>query len=373
MKFHEKLNDKLWDWSREKRRNGKTFYRLKPEVAKKLKEIAKAFIDFLEVPQDAVKDIVITGSSASFNYTPQSDLDLHLKIDYDKVHEDCPLVEGYLWALKTQFNQDHDITIYDIPVEVYAESVDGDTVHNGLYSLQQDKWIDEPKPIAPTDNDAAVQAKYEEIKEAADRVEDSEVAGKLLEKIYKMRKSGLNRFGEFGTENLAFKKLRDAGVMDKLRKMEKEQIDKQLSLESYIENKMNESISDINNKLHQFIENSNPDCSLISSVHKALDINEEATVIYKPNLIIKAYKMQQAWLKQFDDDTAPQIMLFVIEDNEIKDTKLVDKKGFYNYVPNSNEFYLDRIRDTEDVLIDYNLEPVQKLVDLWNDSVKWEG
>lgn len=98
----------------------------------------------------------------------------------------------------------------------------------------------------------------------------------------------------------------------------------------------------------------------------------KAQGIYKPRLILKAYKMQQEWSKQFDDDYPPQIMLFVIEEDEIKDTKLVDKKDFYSYVPNSNEYYLERIRDTEDVLTDYNLEPAQRLVDLWNDSVKWE-
>lgn len=224
MKFHDELNQKLF--------NGEE---LKPEVKDKLDEIASAFIEYLEVPSDAVKDAVLTGSSVSYNYTPHSDIDLHLKVDFDKVHEDCPIVQGYLWALKASFNKDHDISIYGVPVEVYAEPLDEDTVHNGLYSLWQDKWIDFPEKIAPTDNDDAVLAKYNEIKEAADRIEDSEVADELLSKIYEMRKAGLTEVGEFSTENLAFKKLRDAGVLDKLKKMKKEKIDKELSLESYSE------------------------------------------------------------------------------------------------------------------------------------------
>lgn len=224
MKFHDELNQKLF--------NGEE---LKPEVKDKLNEIANAFIEYLEVPSDAVKDAVLTGSSVSYNYTPHSDIDLHLKVDYDKVHEDCPIVQGYLWSLKASFNKDHDISIYGVPVEVYAEPLDEDTVHNGLYSLWQDKWIDFPEKIAPTDNDDAVLAKYNEIKEAADRIEDSEVANELLSKIYEMRKAGLTEVGEFSTENLAFKKLRDAGVLDKLKKMKKEKIDKELSLESYNE------------------------------------------------------------------------------------------------------------------------------------------
>lgn len=225
MKFHQQLNDKIW--------NIDTMEML-PEVKEKLEEIAEAFIEFLEIPTDAVLDKVITGSSASYNYNKYSDLDLHIIVDYDKVHEDCPLVNGYLNSLKKQFNDNHDITIHGVPVELYAEQKDQGTVHNGLYSLQTG-WIDKPQKIAPTDNDAAVEAKFNEIKELVDKCDDSEEATELLEKIYNMRKAGLAEAGEFCTENLAFKKLRNEGCMDKLRQIKKEQIDKQLSLESYNE------------------------------------------------------------------------------------------------------------------------------------------
>lgn len=231
MKFHDELNQKLFNKEE-----------LKPEVKEKLKEIAEAFIDYLEVNKDAIKDVVITGSSVSYNYTKYSDIDLHLKVDYDLIHEDCPIVEGYLWACKSTFNKDHDITIYGIPVEVYAESIEEDTVHNGLYSLWQDKWIDKPNKIPPTDNDSAVLSKYNELKEAVDRIQDSEVASELIDKIYQMRKAGLQEAGEFSTENLAFKKLRDEGIIERLREMKKQKIDKELSLESY-----NESDNDLTN------------------------------------------------------------------------------------------------------------------------------
>ena len=242
MKFHDELNQKLFNKEE-----------LKPEVKEKLKEIAEAFIDYLEVNKDAIKDVVITGSSVSYNYTKYSDIDLHLKVDYDLIHEDCPIVEGYLWACKSTFNKDHDITIYGIPVEVYAESIEEDTVHNGLYSLWQDKWIDKPNKIPPTDNDSAVLSKYNELKEAADRIQDSEVASELIDKIYQMRKAGLQEAGEFSTENLAFKKLRDEGIIERLREMKKQKIDKELSLESYneSEDKIKELL-DIFNYLPKF-------------------------------------------------------------------------------------------------------------------------
>ena len=126
--FHDTLNPKLWV-------NNK----LKPEVASKLIEIADAFIESMEVPRNAIKDIVITGSSASYNYTPHSDIDLHLIVDFDKVHKDCPIVGDYLISKKSEFNNNHDIYIYGVPVEVYAEATDNENVHNGLYSLK-DKY-----------------------------------------------------------------------------------------------------------------------------------------------------------------------------------------------------------------------------------------
>ena len=227
--YHDELNPKLWD-----------NMKLKPEVDDKLKEIAKAFIDYLDINNDAIEDIVITGSSAGYNYTPYSDLDLHLVVDYDKVHENCPIVEGFLWSMKAQFNKDHDISIYGIPVELYAEKAGQGTVHNGLYSISQNRWLDKPKKIVPPDNDAAVEAKYNELKEAAEKIEDSEVAKELLDKIYTMRKAGLAQGGELSTENLAFKKLRNDGTIEKLKQMEKEQIDKELSLEDFSEDPLDE-------------------------------------------------------------------------------------------------------------------------------------
>lgn len=225
MKFHDELNPKLWD----KDNN------LKQEVYDKLVEITEAFIEYLNVPEDSILDVRITGSSANYNYTPHSDLDLHVIVDYDKVHKDCPIVEGYLWSVKSQFNKEHDIYIYKIPVELYAEDSRVEAISNGCYSIMNDEWIKRPEKIPPTNNDAAVEAKYNELKEAVDRCDDSEEAQELQDKIYQMRKTGLTEAGELSTENLAFKKLRDAGCIDKLKQIKKQKIDKELTLETYNE------------------------------------------------------------------------------------------------------------------------------------------
>ena len=47
-----------------------------------------------------------------------------------------------------------------------------------------------------------------------------------------MRKSGLKNGGEFSSENIVFKKLRDADLIDRLRDYMYKERDKELSLES---------------------------------------------------------------------------------------------------------------------------------------------
>ena len=208
--------------------------KLKPEVEKKLKEIADAFIETMEIPVNSVKDIVITGSNVSYNYTEHSDIDLHILVDFNKVHKDCPIVGDYLLSKKSEFNQKRDIYIYGVPVEVYAESIDNENVHNGLYSLKAG-WVEFPKKLKPTDNDVAVNAKYKEYVEAAKGIKEGDLAEKLLDKIKRMRKAGLADGGEFSVENLVFKKLRDNGVIEKLMKVKNDEIDKKLSLEEAVQ------------------------------------------------------------------------------------------------------------------------------------------
>lgn len=333
MKFHDTLNKKIFDLETND---------LKPEVAAKLKEIANAFIEYLDINTNAIKDVVLTGSMVSYNYTQYSDIDLHLKVNFDEVHEDCPIVPGYLWEAKAAFNKNHDIYIYGIPVEVYAESIDEDTVHNGLYSLWQGKWIDMPEKIEPTDNDAAVEAKFNEFKAMADNLDDSEAAEGIIDKLYNMRKSGLAEVGEFSTENLAFKKVRDAGILDKLKALKKENVDKQLSLESL--NAVNECL---NKTLQTITENYKDN-------------------IYKLATIAEALYLEKQWYKELGlsgDERAPQIMLFIIQDKKnIDGTKLVDRDTFENYQAADNEYVLDMTRDTGYWETDYVLIPACDLV-----------
>lgn len=230
VKIHNTLNPKIWEQTKEKRLGGSTNYMLKPEVASKLRTIAQAFIGFLEIPNDAVKDIRLLGSSANYNYTKHSDIDLHIVVDFNKVHKDCPVVEGYLHAQKSLFNKEHDIFIYNIPVELYAESTKDKTASNGIYSLKENKWLSKPTKPKVEVEDLAIKSKFEELKRAIEETKSEEESQGLIDKLHRFRKAGLAEAGEFSVENIVYKKLRDAGLLDKLKANIKDEFDKKLSL-----------------------------------------------------------------------------------------------------------------------------------------------
>lgn len=218
--YSDDLNEKIWDGDR-----------LKSDVRRRLLKIAKLFADYLNVPNFKLIDVLLRGSLANYNYTRYSDLDLHLVTDYKDLN--CDIVEEFYKAKKTIWNDQHDITIYGYEVEAYVEDFDEVNVSEGTYSVLNDQWIKHPQHRPPKINSGAVLSKAHSLMHAIDTEiaqRDADELGKIFDKIKKMRKSGLDRSGEFSTENLAFKLLRNQGYIDKLARIKTAIQDKELSL-----------------------------------------------------------------------------------------------------------------------------------------------
>lgn len=219
-KFHKQLNPRLWQ-----------DYQLDPEVRYKLLKIAQEFIKYINVDDLDLEDITISGSNVSFNYTPQSDIDLHLVVDSSSP---CwPHLQELYMAKKSLFNDNHDITIEKQPVEVYVQDSQQPHFSNGIFSVLYNRWIKKPQPIMAKIDRTNVLDKYQDVKLQIEKVIDSndqEQMQKVQEKIRNMRQQGLQKHGEFGTENLVFKLLRRDGTMDRLWKKQQQVLDKQLSL-----------------------------------------------------------------------------------------------------------------------------------------------
>jgi hypothetical protein len=207
---------------------------LKPEVREKLLEIAQKFIEFMDIDLHPV-DIIITGSSANYNWTQESDLDLHLVIDKEKFQELCPIfTEDFFADKKTLWNEHHEISIYGLPVEVYSQDEKEPHVATGVYSILNDEWIVKPKYQPPTVDEMSVLTKTKQFVNEIDKMieanADYEDAVKLKDKLGRYRRAGLQSGGEFSVENLVFKELRRNGYLGKLREYIRSTFSDDLSL-----------------------------------------------------------------------------------------------------------------------------------------------
>jgi len=219
--YHDKLNPEIWE-------HGK----LRPEVKEKLLEVAEAFLEFIEIDVD-VEDILFTGSLANYNYTPYSDIDLHILTDYNDYDVDTNLLKDYFKAKKTVWNSSHTIKIKGYDVEAYVQDKNEKHYATGIYSIKNDSWLVAPSKVKPINKEevaAKVAAMRATIEHALSNDCDLECAETAKEKILKTRAAGLERAGEFSVENLAFKELRRAGDIDRLIKGVLAKKDSELSL-----------------------------------------------------------------------------------------------------------------------------------------------
>lgn len=213
------LNPKLWD------QDGNLY----PVIKDKLIDIADAFYEFIGVKLNII-DLTITGSNANFTWNVHSDIDLHLIVSGVPSDDDRELFN----AKKAVWGDQHNITIKGIPVEVYVQGNAETHYSTGVYSILEDEWRVVPKKQKPAIDDAAVHAKKDNIVERIEEalMEDNlEKLKSIKEKVVQIRKAGLERAGEWSTENLVFKILRNTGMIEELTQKIHELEDKELSLE----------------------------------------------------------------------------------------------------------------------------------------------
>jgi len=225
------LNPNLWDYDKTLKRNVR-------------KSLLQAAIDFMKehnIDINIVDDIVITGSMANFNWNSYSDIDLHILIDFKDINSDIELVREYYKVAKSLWNSIHDIQICDHEVEIYVQDINETHFATGIYSVKSSKWLKKPtsvdqiKPdnsqinnkytiIMSKINDIDTLIKQDKFKQAIRNAE------KLRDRIKKMRQTGLETKGEYSIENLAFKKLRNEGQLDRLHDLRQQAYDDYLSI-----------------------------------------------------------------------------------------------------------------------------------------------
>lgn len=225
LQVHDSLNPKLWQGTV-----------LREEVKNKIIEIVSNFENYINVPISIV-DIQLVGSNASFNYTDTSDLDVHIIANFETVPASEEVLQALYDAKKASFNKEYDIKLRGIPIELYIQDVKSNIVSNGIYSVCEDKWIKEPKPIKSLKNHD-VSEQFDKWKAKISEALASESYEEIAETInilYLIRHNSIACDGEYGKGNQLFKELRGAGLLGELKDALTSAASKQLSLESLSE------------------------------------------------------------------------------------------------------------------------------------------
>lgn len=208
VEFHDQLNPALF---RDEH--------MIPKVRQRLLEIAADFMDHLGVNDIDVEDITLSGSNASYTYTPHSDIDLHILVNMDKLKNN-EIYSELFHTKKLLWNMQHDITIGGYEVELYVQDTADPVVSRGEYSVLNDHWIKFPKKRVADINEPMSKRKFEKLVQVAElalQTDDLEKIEQLLQTIRKYRQAGLELGGEFSPENIAFKAFRTSGLLHRLR------------------------------------------------------------------------------------------------------------------------------------------------------------
>ena len=218
--YNSILNPEIWDGDV-----------LKPEILEKLKTIADTFYKDTEL-NAPVEDIIFLGSTAGYNWTPTSDIDLHVLIDFSNIDSNKELVKKLVDAYKNRWNEQHDIRIGEHQVEVYIQDVEEKNRSQAVYSILTNQWIKKPSYEKIQIDKDIVRTKYKDaIREIDSAIKSGDLTKmkEVVKRLYNMREAGLSSGGEYSTENIVFKLLRASGYVSKLRSNINNAVDKDLN------------------------------------------------------------------------------------------------------------------------------------------------
>jgi len=232
------LNPKIW-----------TDMEIDPEVQSQLKAIAEDILKNIEI-QAEIQDIVITGSTASYNWHKFSDIDLHILMDFKEIDKNLELVKRMLDQTRINWNKTHNIFIRGHEVELYFQDINEPHKAVGIWSILKEEWVADPVRSNPELDLRTAEKKAETIVKSIEHAVESfkkgdnfdayEYATKIKKKIANMRKSGLDKEGIYSPENLAFKMLRNANYLEKLSDIKITSYDRMMSIqEMYIKDYFN--------------------------------------------------------------------------------------------------------------------------------------
>ena len=198
-------------------------------VRLKLLDIAKRFFKYLNLGEEdevQMKDAIITGSLANYNWNENltSDLDVHVIIDENQISATPEYISNLLITKKILWNRlRKNVRVKGMEVELYAQLQSEDHKASGQFSLLNNKWL----VIPQKQQDVAIDehktkeiiAIFQNLISKLPAIQDNEEryveAVRIKDSIIKLRRTSIASApcpveGEFSEGNVAFKYLRNA-------------------------------------------------------------------------------------------------------------------------------------------------------------------
>ena len=224
------LNQKIWNADEQ----------VRPGVKGALMDIVEEFMEGLDMDLE-MKDVIVTGSIANYNWSKFSDIDLHILVDFSEINDNEEMVKKFFDAVRSNWNKLHNIRVKGHEVEIYVQDEHEPHVSTGVYSLLDDRWLVKPKKVRPAIDRHTATKKMKQIAREIGKLsslfdsgaheESYAMAQAIKEKIKRMRQAGLERSGIYAPENLAFKMLRRSGDIEQLFSIYTQAYDKIYSLD----------------------------------------------------------------------------------------------------------------------------------------------
>lgn len=217
------------------------------QVRLQLLDIADDFVKTLEVKWVKPLKMTMVGSMANYNWNKQSDIDIHISYDFDKIYNKKELVKDYFMSKRNEWNKLHkNLLIKGFNVEITVVDKEDTAVSNGMYDLEKNKWIREPQDLNdPKWSESYIKSfctrKMEKIDAICDKIDNEEdkvkvkkyedELTKIGDDLVQLRKDALTtKQKELATGNIIVKVLRNSGYIDKLWKYVNIAYDKRNSL-----------------------------------------------------------------------------------------------------------------------------------------------
>jgi polyhydroxyalkanoate synthesis regulator phasin len=206
--------------------------KLNPEVKTALLKIAFDFYVDTEL-KSKVQDVCLLGSGANYNWTSQSDLDVHIVVDSVTLSMHPENSEKFFRSLSGRWNLEHEVKVKGHKVELYIQDAQENNSATGVYSLIHDDWVKKPSPENINVDKLLIQKKYSTWVEKIDNAikqEDEKMLKRILDGLREYRQAGLDKQGEFSSENLVFKILRSRGYLEKIKQCYNKIYDKKMTV-----------------------------------------------------------------------------------------------------------------------------------------------